>query len=134
MESTAIAKSVRISPRKARLVADTIRNLSVSRALDVLTLSDKRAATSLEKALKSALANAMLSGDVDYDSLTITRVEVNEGPALKRYRPSTRGRIHPYKKKSSHIKIVLTGKEKTEVKPKTSKKAETKGADVETDE
>jgi large subunit ribosomal protein L22 len=110
MEITATAKSVRVSPRKVRLVADGIRNVSAKKALQILTLVEKRGAYPLAKVLKSAIANAVNNAKMMEENLTIYRLEVTEGPALKRFHASTRGRIHPYKKKSSHIRITLKEK------------------------
>ncbi len=107
MEIRAESKSVKISPRKIQLVADTIRNLSAIEALRVLAVLPKRASKALEKTLKSAIANAVHNAKVKEDGLRIKSIEVFEGVAMKRFRPSTRGRVHPYKKRSSHIKIVL---------------------------
>jgi len=110
MEVIAESHSVRISPRKVRLVADAIRNKSVAQALNALTLIKKRGAVPLYKTLKSAIANAINNAKVKQDSLVIKNIDVDQGPFIKRYRPSTRGRVHPYKKRSSHIKIVLEAK------------------------
>lgn len=111
MDITAKAKSIRISPRKVRLVADGIRNLSVAKALDVLAMTQKRGATVLNAVFKSAIANAVSNSKKSVDSLRIKAIEVLDGPAIKRFHPSTRGRVHPYKKRSSNIKIVLEAKE-----------------------
>src|SRR5438270_13743066 len=108
MEYKAFTKSARTSPRKTRLVADLIRNLPAGNAVDILTLTRKRAAQDILKTLQSAMANAKVKGV--NDNLYIATIAVNEGPALKRFMPSTRGRIHPYKKRTSHITIVLTDK------------------------
>lgn len=107
MQVQAISKSVRIAPRKVRLVAEMLRNKSAEEALRVLTLTNKRAASFLEKTLKSAIANAINNAKADKDNLMIKSVEVSEGTAMKRFHPSTRGRVHPYKKRSSNIKITL---------------------------
>jgi large subunit ribosomal protein L22 len=105
MEATAHAKSIKISPRKVRLVADSIRNLSVDHALRVLEFAQKRAAYPLQKTLLSAVANAVNNGKADREKLKIAEIYIEQGPAMKRFRPSTRGRVHPYKKKTSHIRI-----------------------------
>lgn len=110
MEVTATSKAVRISPRKVRLVVDAIRNLSVQRALDTLLLTDKQASLVILKTLKSAVANAKNNAKLEENTLVIERIEVSHGQALKRFRPSTRGRIHPYKKRSSNIMVVLKEK------------------------
>jgi large subunit ribosomal protein L22 len=110
MEIRASAKSVRISPRKVRLVADAISKLSVTQALHVLTTTQKRAGTPIRKTLQSAVANAVNNKQLEEKSLKIHSIQVTDGPVFKRFRPSTRGRIHPYKKRSSHITITLVQK------------------------
>jgi len=110
MEITARAKSVRMSPRKVRLVADTIRNIPVKKALQMLTVIEKRGAYALTKLLKSAVANAIHNAKLIEDNLIIHELTVTEGSALKRFHASTRGRVHPFKRKSSHIRLVLKEK------------------------
>ncbi len=107
MQITAFAKSVQIGPRKVRLVAEVIRNKKVSDAQNVLALLHKRGAMPLDKLLKSAVANATHNLKISAENLIIKKVEVSEGPAYKRFHPSTRGRIHPYKRRTSHIRITL---------------------------
>lgn len=103
--ATATTKGVRVSTRKVRLVADAIRNLSVEQALAVLAVTNKRGAGILAKTIKSAAANAVNNAKMTQDKLMIARLDVNEGPFLKRYHASTRGRIHPFKKRSTHITV-----------------------------
>ncbi len=124
MEVRAIAKSVRISPRKLRLVADSMRNMQIEDANRMLEVTHKRAAKIFQKALRSAVANAVNNAKLETNNLLIARVMVNEAPAFKRFRPSTRGRIHPYKKRGSHLTIVL--KEKAVTVSAPVKKAEEK--------
>ena len=108
MEYIAVAKGIRMGPRKVRLIADSIRKIdSIDKSLSILALLKKRAADPIEKTLKSAIANAINRG-AKKENLFIKSIEITEGPALKRFKPSTRGRAHPYKKRSSHIKIVLS--------------------------
>lgn len=111
MDIIAISRSIRISPRKVRLVADGIRNLTLDKALNVLNMTQKRGATVLNTVFKSAIANAVNNSKKSLDSLKIKGIEVWDGPAIKRFHASTRGRVHPYKKRSSHIKITLEAKE-----------------------
>lgn len=107
MEFTAVAKSIRIAPRKIRLVTDAIKKQkSMVKSLDSLVIINKRAAGPITKTLNSAIANAVSRG-AKKESLFLKSIEVMEGPAFKRFRPSTRGRVHPYKKRSSHIKVIL---------------------------
>lgn len=108
MQTITRANDIKTSTRKVRLVADAIRNLSVSEALDALSVINKKGAHDLEKVLKSAVANAVNNSKLEKANLKILNIDVNEGTALKRFRPSTRGRIHRYKKRSSNIRIVLS--------------------------
>ena len=100
--------SVRISPRKVRMVADAVRGKSVSQAMSILTFTRKKAAFPVQKLLKSAVANAVENDGVgDVDNLMIDRIAVDEGPTLKRFTPRARGRATPIRKRTSHIRIAL---------------------------
>jgi large subunit ribosomal protein L22 len=104
----ASATHIRISPRKVRMVVDTVRGKSVSQALSILGFTRKKAALPVQKLLKSAVANAVENGDIsDVDALVIDRIMVDEGPTLKRYMPRARGRATPIRKRTSHIRIML---------------------------
>lgn len=110
-------KSIRISPRKIGLVADSVRNMNANQAIGSLSFVQKRGAKILAKAIKDAVANAVNSGKAtDAGSLVIDRLVINQGSFLKRFKPSTRGRVHPYKKRSTNITVLL--KEKQEQKTK----------------
>lgn len=111
MEIKASTMQVRIAPRKIRLISDAIRKKDVVSARALLSFIKKRGAKVLEKTLKSALANAK-NKNLKEENLFIKNIDILQGPALKRYRPSTRGRVHPYKKRTSHIKIILEEKQK----------------------
>jgi len=125
MEVKAIS-TVTISPRKVRLVADAIRKLSLTQALQLLALAPKRSARPLTKVIQSAIANAVNNNRLSQDSLRLKAVDVMEGPVLKRFHASTRGRIHPYIKQTSHIRIVLESVEKPKAVVKTKSKVEEK--------
>ncbi len=108
MEAKATLKFVRTSPRKARLVANLIREKNISKALNILHFTNKLAARIIEKLLKSAIANAQENQKVDdVDSLVITTITVNEGPTWKRNMPRARGMADTIFKRTSHITIVL---------------------------
>lgn len=124
MQFTAEARQISVSPRKVRLVADSIKKMALEDALTSLSFIRKRAAYPLRKTLESAVSNAVNNGKVEKSTLSIFSIDVFDGPAYKRFRPSTRGRIHPYKKRTSHIKIVLTQKENTPVKAEKAEKKE----------
>jgi large subunit ribosomal protein L22 len=99
---------LRISPRKVRMVVDTVRGKSVSQALSILGFTRKKAALPVQKLLKSAVANAAENNGIsDVDALVIDRIMVDEGPTLKRFMPRARGRATPIRKRTSHIRIVL---------------------------
>ena len=104
----ASATHIRISPRKVRMVVDTVRGKSVSQALSILGFTRKKAALPVQKLLKSAVANAAENNGIsDVDTLVIDRIMVDEGPTLKRYMPRARGRATPIRKRTSHIRIIL---------------------------
>lgn len=107
MQYTATAKNIKVSPRKVRLVADSIRELSIARALTALMVSRKRGAVSLKKAMDSAVANAVNNSNAKKDDLKIKEINVTEGIRYKRYHFAGRGRTRPYMKRTSHINIVL---------------------------
>ncbi len=111
MEIIAVSKSVRVAPRKVRLIADAIRKLSIADALVSLSVLNKRAAVPLSKTIKSAVANAKNNNKINVEDLTIKTIDVLEATSFKRFHPSTRGRVHPYKRRGSHIKIILEKKE-----------------------
>src|SRR5487761_47807 len=98
MEFIAQTNGVRISPSKVRLIADSIRGLSIEKALRSLSLTQKRGSSVLEKAIKSAMSNALHNKNVSQENLVLSVIDVGEGQALNRYHPSTRGRVHTYKK------------------------------------
>lgn len=111
-------KNVDYSPRKMREVADMIRKMSPAQAVEILSFTNKAGAIHLQKAIKTVLANA---GNTD--GLTFKSIEINEGLKLKRYRVGTagRGRGRPYRKRFSHIKIVLTDEVRLEEPKKVEK-------------
>lgn len=131
MQIKAELNGVNISSRKIRLVADSIRDMSVEEALITLSFIRKRAALPLKKTLLSAVANAMNNKQLAKETLALYSIEVTDGPAYKRFRPSTRGRIHPYKKRTSHIRIILNDSKVTE--PKVSNESKGKTAEKKED-
>ncbi len=97
----------RQSPRKVRLVADSIRGKKAADAVDVLTFMTKRASDPLKKLLVSAIANAQHNFKIDVDSLFVKEIQVNKGTTLHRWLPKARGRATPLNKRSSHVSIIL---------------------------
>ena len=103
----AVAKYVRVSPRKAQIVVDLIRGKKVDDALAILMYTPKSAAPVVEKLLNSAIANAENNLELDRGSLYVAEVYANQGPTLKRYWARSHGRADMIKKRTSHITIVL---------------------------
>ncbi len=112
MEARAEARYIRISAQKARLVVDLIRGQQAGAALNTLRATNKRIAPTVEKVLKSAIANAQnRNEDVDVDELYVSEAYVNEGPRMKRERPAPMGRAYRYQRRMSHIVIRVADKE-----------------------
>jgi large subunit ribosomal protein L22 len=112
MEARAEARYIRISAQKARLVVDLIRGQQAGAALNTLRATNKRIAPTVEKVLKSAIANAQnLNEDVDVDQLFVSEAYVNEGPRMKRVRPAPMGRAYRYQRRMAHIVIRVADKE-----------------------
>ena len=108
MEARAEARYVRVSPQKARLVVDLIRGQRAEEALTILQMTNKAIAPTVEKVLRSAIANAEdTSADVDVDELVVTEAYVNEGPRMKRIRPAPMGRAFRYQRRMSHIVVAV---------------------------
>jgi len=107
MEAMAVAKYIRIAPRKVRIVIDLIRGKSVNDAFAILRHTPKAASSVVEKVLKSAVANASHNYDLDANSLLVTKAYVDEGPTLKRIHPRSRGQAFKILKRSSHVTVVV---------------------------
>ena len=111
MEAKAVTRNVRISPQKARLVADLIRGKQVEEALLVLRFTEKKAARILSKTLRSAIANATETQSVDPDVLYVKKTYVDGGATLKRFTPRAHGRATPIRKRTSHFTVVVDERE-----------------------
>jgi len=108
MESKAVVRHVRITPRKVRLVSDLVRGKSVNDALTILRFSTrKRTAQTISTLLQSAVANAEQKGRIDVDNLVIKTLLVDQGPTLKRFASRAKGQGMSILKKTSHISVVL---------------------------
>lgn len=107
MQAVAVMKHAHISPQKARLVADQVRNLSVERALQILTFSNKKAAHLIKRVLESAIANAEHNEGADIDELKVATIQVDGGPVLKRMRARAKGRGNRILKRTSHITVAV---------------------------
>jgi large subunit ribosomal protein L22 len=110
MEIKAIAKYIRVSPRKIRLLMQEVKGKKVEEALHLLTFAPQRGAPILRKLVNSAIANASQNPDIDVDSLFIKHIFADEGPTLKRFRPRAMGRATRIRKRSSHLTIILDKK------------------------
>ena len=107
MEAIAKHRFARISPQKARLVADQLRGKPVAQALEILNFSNKKAADLIKKVLESAIANAEHNEGADIDDLNVAKIFVDEGPTMKRIMPRAKGRADRISKRSSHITVVV---------------------------
>ena len=111
MEARAVSRYIRISPRKARLVADLIRGKSVEEALGILALTPKKASPILRKTVLSATANVRDQSDADRrvknHEVFIKEIRIEDGPTLKRIRPRAQGRAYRINRRTSHIKVTV---------------------------
>ena len=107
MEVKAVAKYIRISPNKVRMLVGAVKGKPVEKGLDKLKFMPQKAAAIVEKVVRSAVANADQNPDIDVDSLVIRSVIVDQGPTLKRFRARARGRGSRILKRTAHITVVL---------------------------
>ncbi|GGD03428.1 50S ribosomal protein L22 [Thalassobacillus devorans] len=110
MQAKAVAKTVRIAPRKVRIVIDLIRGKNVGEAIGILNNTRRGASPVVEKVLKSAIANAEHNYELDPENLYISEAYVNEGVTMKRFRPRAMGRASQINKRTSHITVVVSEK------------------------
>ena len=111
MEARAVARYIRMSPRKVRQVVDLVRGKSVEEAIDLLHFTPKRASVTVEKVLRSAVANASNreeSSKLEPEDLVVKEIYVNQGPTMRRYRPGPMGRAGLIRKRSCHITVVVS--------------------------
>lgn len=123
MAVKALAKGVRISPRKVSVVASLVRGRSVADALTILEHTPRRSATAVSKVIASAKANAEHNHNLKPDTLQITQIIVTPGARLKRMRPAARGGANRYQHKTSHISVLVDGEIRAPKKPATPKPA-----------
>lgn len=107
METRAVARYVRVSPRKVRLVMDEVRGRRVEDALGLLAFAPQKGAHLVKKLINSAVANAEQNTNADVDKLYVKRIFADEGPTLKRFRPRALGRATRIRKRTSHLTVVL---------------------------
>ena len=110
METRAVAKYIRITPRKVRIVLDLIRGKNVAEAFAILKFTPKAGADVVEKVLRSAVANAENNFDMDADKLFVKTAYADQGPTLKRIHPRSRGQAFKILKRTSHVTIVVGDK------------------------
>jgi large subunit ribosomal protein L22 len=120
MQIKSIYRGARISAFKCREVTREIQGLPVAAALDVLAFTPRKAAALVAKTLKSAVANAENNNNLRADRLVVQEATVGEGPTFKRFQPKARGSAGPIRKRTSHIRIILT--DEIEIKPKRQAK------------
>jgi len=118
MNVTVKLKHLRIAPRKTRLVADMVRKKKAEEALTLLDFKVRKASDPIKKLLKSAIASAENDLGLKKENLFISKINVNEGPTLKRSRPRARGRFFPIMKRTSHIVLTLDELEPTKKQKK----------------
>ncbi len=111
MEAKAVAKYIRVSPRKLKPIADLVRGKNAIEASAILKFLPQKGARTLLKVLESAMANAENNYDMDRDSLYIKDVYANQGPTMKRWNAGSMGRANPILRRTSHIGVVLVEKE-----------------------
>ncbi len=128
MDIKAEAKYLRISPRKLRLVAETVKKMPLEMATANLTLMNKKGASLLLKLLKSAISNAKNNLNLREEDLKIKSITVDKGIVFKRWQPVSRGMAHAYKKQTSHAKIILEEIAKKTAKGKKITKRRKNGA------
>lgn len=117
MSVKAIAKGVKISPRKVSVVAALVRGRSVEDALTILNHTPRKSAQAVRKTIESARANADHNHNYKPESLSITEIRVSSGPSIKRYRPASHGRALPFQRRSSHIYVTVDGEQRVAKKP-----------------
>lgn len=110
MEAKAIAKYVRVSPRKAGQVCGLVRGKNVDEALAILKFTPRGAAADIAKVIKSAKANAENNHEMNVENLYVASIVANQGPTIKRFMPRAQGRATMIRKRTSHIEVVLKEK------------------------
>jgi large subunit ribosomal protein L22 len=124
MAVKAVAKGVRMSPRKVGVVAALVRGRTVADALVILSHTPRRSALPVQKVIESARANAGNNHNYKTDTMVIAQISVTPGPRFKRFRPAAHGRALPFQRRTSHIAVILEGEVRAPKKP--AAKAEAK--------
>lgn len=121
MAVKAVAKGVRMSPRKVGVVASLVKGRTVADALTILEHTPRRSAVAVRKVIESARANADHNHNYKADTLVIQHITVTPGPSLKRYRPAAHGRALPFQRRTSHITVIVDGEVRAPKKPRAAK-------------
>lgn len=108
MKTVARCRYVRSSAQKLRLIVNMIKNKQISKALDILSYTNKKAAFLVKKTLESAIANAEHNDGLNIDNLKVIRITVDNGPSIKRIMPRAKGKSDRIVKRTSHLTIVLS--------------------------
>ncbi|MDX1765837.1 MAG: 50S ribosomal protein L22 [Candidatus Saccharimonadales bacterium] len=124
MKVRAHSKAVRISPRKVGIVASLVRNRSVEDALTILDHTPRRAAPTIAKIIESARSNAENNHNIKPDTLVISDINIGPAQSMRRYRPAAHGRANPYKRRSTHITVIVEGQQRVKKAKKKADKAE----------
>ena len=128
MQIRSIYRGARISAFKCREVTREIQGLPVAAALDLLTFTPRKAARLVEKTLKSAIANAENNANLRAEKLVVKEAVVGEGPTFKRFQPKARGSAGPIRKRTSHIRIIVTDEVEIPTREKKSGAGKKKAA------
>ena len=107
MEAKAVARQVRLSPYKVRKILPLIRGKKANEAMMILKYCPNKAARVVSKVLQSAVANAEHNYGMDTDKLHVITATADQGPRMKRFRPVSMGRAHPYRHRTSHVTIIV---------------------------
>lgn len=110
MEARAIAKYIRVSPRKMKPIADLVRGKNVKEALAILKYTPRKGARIFLKVMKSAVANAENNHEMALDNLYVSQIYANQGPVMKRFKAGSMGRANPVKHRTSHIGVAVAEK------------------------
>jgi len=108
LEAKAVERYIRISPRKIRYIVDMVKSKPIEDVIDILSLTPKKAAAIVKKAVESAVANATENHEMKEEDLFISKMVVNEGPVLKRFKPRARGRATRIRKRTAHLSVYVS--------------------------
>lgn len=110
MEARAIAKYIRVSPRKMKPIADLVRGKNVKEAMAILKYTPRKGARIFLKVMQSAVANAENNHEMALDNLYVSQIYANQGPVMKRFKAGSMGRANPVKHRTSHIGVAVAEK------------------------